>query len=241
MKPKLFLLWLILSVLLTSCQLATTLSPPEIEYQDVSLSRSSVKPEEQLALFAYDQQAPLEMQEVDRWQEQGITYIDLTYASPTGNRVPATLVLPRGPGPSAGLVVQHGMPSNRQAMVWVAQAYAQMGAVVVMIDAPWARPERQECEDYACKTVPRFTKEDRADQIELMLDLQRAVDLLLSRPEVDPQRLAYIGVSYGGAMGGFKSLMSGNMDMFGQMGQRKIKQRSKRKRVIKRKGKKRRR
>jgi len=202
MKPKLLLLWLFLSVLLTSCQLATTLSPPEIEYQDVSLSQSSVKPEEQLALFAYDQQAPLEVQEVDRWQEQGITYIDLTYASPTGNRVPATLVLPRGPGPSAGLVVQHGMPSNRQAMVWVAQAYAQMGAVVVMIDAPWARPERQECEDYACKTVPRFTKEDRADQIELMLDLQRAVDLLLSRPEVDPQRLAYIGVSYGGAMGG---------------------------------------
>jgi signal recognition particle subunit SRP54 len=46
----------------------------------------------------------------------------------------------------------------------------------------------------------------------------------------------------GGAMGGFKSLMSGKMDMFGAMGGgRKIKQRSKRKRVIKRKGKARRR
>jgi signal recognition particle subunit SRP54 len=45
----------------------------------------------------------------------------------------------------------------------------------------------------------------------------------------------------GGAMGGLKSLMSGNTDMFGAMGQRKIKQRSKRKRVIKRKGKKRKR
>ena len=46
----------------------------------------------------------------------------------------------------------------------------------------------------------------------------------------------------GGAMGGFKSLMSGKMDMFGAMGGgRKIKQRSKRKRVIKRKGKVRRR
>jgi signal recognition particle subunit SRP54 len=42
----------------------------------------------------------------------------------------------------------------------------------------------------------------------------------------------------GGAMGGFKSLMSGKMDMFGAMGGgRKIKQRSKRKRAIKRKGK----
>ena len=46
----------------------------------------------------------------------------------------------------------------------------------------------------------------------------------------------------GGAMGGFKSLMSGKMDMFGAMGGgRKIKQRSKRKRIIKRKGKVRRR
>ena len=50
--------------------------------------------------------------------------------------------------------------------------------------------------------MPRFTEEDRSDQIELMLDLQRAVDLLLSRPEVNPQCLGYIGVSYGGAMGG---------------------------------------
>ncbi|MHC5061483.1 MAG: signal recognition particle protein [Planctomycetota bacterium] len=47
----------------------------------------------------------------------------------------------------------------------------------------------------------------------------------------------------GGAMGGFKSLLSGKMDMFGALGGggRKIKQRSKRKRVIRRKGKVRRR
>jgi len=43
----------------------------------------------------------------------------------------------------------------------------------------------------------------------------------------------------GGAMGGLKSLMSGKMDMFKAMapGAKKVKQRSKRKRVIKRKGK----
>ena len=47
----------------------------------------------------------------------------------------------------------------------------------------------------------------------------------------------------GGAMGGFKSLLSGKTDMLGAMagGGRKIKQRSKRKRVIRRKGKVRRR
>jgi hypothetical protein len=39
-------------------------------------------------------------------------------------------------------------------------------------------------------------------QIQLIVDLRRGVDLLLSRPEVDPERLAYVGGSYGGRMGG---------------------------------------
>lgn len=196
------LLGLCLSVLLYGCQSTNTVVPPDIEFQDVSLSLSTVNPEANLDLFAYDKRAPLDVKELDRQQLQGITTIDLTYASPTGSRVPTTLILPKGAGPFAGLVIQHGMPSDRKAMDWLGQSYAHMGAVVVMIDAPWARPERQECEGYTCRTVPRFTEEDRTDQIELMIDLQRAVDLLLSRPEVDPQRLAYIGVSYGGAMGG---------------------------------------
>jgi len=202
MKLSNYLLWLLICILLVSCQSETTVGPPEIEFQEVALSLSTIDPKEQLDLFAYDHQAPLEVLEIERWEQQGVSYIDLTYASPTGNRVPATLILPKGSGPFAGLIIQHGMPSNRQAMYGVGQAYAQTGAVVIMIDAPWARPERQECEGYSCETVPRFTEEDRSDQIELMLDLQRAVDLLMSRPEVNPQCLGYIGVSYGGAMGG---------------------------------------
>jgi hypothetical protein len=42
----------------------------------------------------------------------------------------------------------------------------------------------------------------------------------------------------GGAMGGFKSLLSGNMDMASMMNSgKKIKQRSHRKKIIKRRGK----
>jgi dienelactone hydrolase len=47
-----------------------------------------------------------------------------------------------------------------------------------------------------------FTEQDRREQIQLMVDLRRGIDLLLSRPEVDPERLAYVGGSYGGRMGG---------------------------------------
>jgi cephalosporin-C deacetylase-like acetyl esterase len=37
--------------------------------------------------------------------------------------------------------------------------------------------------------------------VQLIVDLQRAVDVLLARHDVDPARLAYVGRSYGGATG----------------------------------------
>ena len=43
--------------------------------------------------------------------------------------------------------------------------------------------------------------EDRAEQIQLIKDLQRAVDVLRAHANVDDERIAYLGISYGGAMG----------------------------------------
>lgn len=90
----------------------------------------------------------------------------------------------------------HGMPSTRQPMIPAAVNYARMGAVVLLIDAPFARRPN------GMNEALRFTEQDRREQIQHIVDLRRGVDLLLSRPEVDPERLAYVGTSYGGAMGG---------------------------------------
>ena len=153
------------------------------------------------SLFAYDAQAPLDIREGSRRRGEGVTVIDLTYASPMGGRVPATLVVPDGSGPFAGLLVQHGMggsstPDPRKGLIPLAESYARLGALVILIDAPFARPEHRESSSLT------FAEQDRREQIQLIVDLRRAVDLLLSRPEVDPQRLAYLGTSFGGAMGG---------------------------------------
>ena len=70
----------------------------------------------------------------------------------------------------------------------------------ILIDAPHARPPDQRL---GPGTDPiNFSKQDRAEQIQLMVDLRRAVDHLQSLPTVDPERIGYMGVSYGGAMGG---------------------------------------
>jgi dienelactone hydrolase len=168
----------------------TNTSPLELDYDSERFFAANRH------LFDYDAAEPLDVEETGGGRTGGVTATDLTYRSPKGGRVPATLLVPGGPGRYAGIVMMHGMPSNRQAMLAAGTAMARVGAVVVMIDAPFARPENQG------RDALTLTGQDREEQIQLIVDLRRAIDLLLTRPEVDPGRLAYFGVSYGGAMGG---------------------------------------
>jgi dienelactone hydrolase len=84
------------------------------------------------------------------------------------------------------------MPGNAEQTLAAARNFARHGAVVLSLDAPWARRGGPPV---------AFTAQDSADQVQLITDLQRGVDVLLARRDVDPARLAYVGVSYGGAMG----------------------------------------
>ena len=150
-------------------------------------------------LFEYDLEEPLDIVETGSGRSGGIAAHDFTYRSPKGGRVPATLLVPDGAGPYPGIVMMHGMPADRRAMLAAGTLMAQVGSVVILIDAPFARPEN------AGREALTFTEQDREEQIQLIVDLRRAVDVLLTRPEVDAGRLAYFGVSYGGAMGGLLS------------------------------------
>lgn len=172
-------------------EVSDTWSPPE-----VADAYAPDTCEESLALFAYDSHAPLDIRETRLREDEGVSILDLTYASPKGGRVPATLVVPEGSGPFAGLLYQHGMPATRGTLLPGAVTFARMGAIVLLIDAPFARRPGGLDEPIT------FTEQDRHEQIQLITDLRRGVDLLLARPEVDPERLAYVGISYGGAMGG---------------------------------------
>lgn len=144
------------------------------------------------SLFGYDDDAPLSVRTVDLWQDGNLRVSSVSYASPRGGRVPALIVAPRGNGPFAGLIVQHGLPGDKFRVLGIAEDFARTGAVVVAIDASWSRR----------KELPDFTERDRADQVQLMVDLRHAVDLLRSRDDVNDNRIAYVGVSYGAAMGG---------------------------------------
>ncbi|MBL8987952.1 MAG: prolyl oligopeptidase family serine peptidase [Gemmatimonadetes bacterium] len=154
-----------------------------------------------LTTFAYDRAAPLELTDSLLRIEGGIAVHAISFASPKGGRATGLLFVPSGSGPFAGVVVQHGAPGRidstlvellHRSIMPTALAVARAGAVAIALDAPWAR-----------RLVPpvTFTEADSAFQVQLIVDLQRAVDVLVARPDVDSARLGYVGRSYGGAQG----------------------------------------
>lgn len=147
-------------------------------------------------VFDYDARAPLEVRIQSRTTHDGIVTETMSYASPKGGRVPAVLVSPAQAGRFAGVLLMHGMPGDHQKLLPEGEALARRGAVALLIDAPFSRPGRRD------GPTIRLDERDRAEQIQLIVDLRRGLDLLLSRRDVDPRRLGYVGVSYGGAMGG---------------------------------------
>ena len=147
-------------------------------------------------LFDYDAREPPGIRVLSTTKDDALTVQEIEYASPRGGRVPATLVVPDGPGPFAGVLLLHGLPGNRQQLLPGAEELARRGAVTLSIDAPFSRPGRLGGAPF------HLDERDREDQIQLIVDLRRGLDLLVSRPDVDPKRLGYAGGSYGGTMGG---------------------------------------
>jgi uncharacterized protein len=156
-------------------------------------------------LFHYDRQRPLAITKLGLTARlpparelDGVTVHSITYASPKGGEVPALVVVPKGKGPFPGVLVQHGLPDTKEGMLPAGIDLARTGALAVLIDAPFNRPQQGRV-----RSDPlTFTPKDRDEQVQLIVDLRRAIDLLAARPDVNDRQLAYFGVSYGAAMGG---------------------------------------
>jgi hypothetical protein len=125
------------------------------------------------ALFAYDVRAPLNLQKAVESTNNGVEVSAVSFGSPDGGSVTGLLFDPVGrSGLRPGIVLMHGMPGNARSMAGHAQQLARSGAVVIAIDAPFARRGGPPV---------RYSAEDRAEQVQLIKDLQRAVDVLRTR------------------------------------------------------------
>ena len=149
-------------------------------------------------MFLYDRKMPLDVREIGVENRDGIQVHDISYASPKGGRVTAYLVVPLGKGKFAGVIFMHMRPGSRTIFLDEALSYARMGAVSLLIDAPFSRAVESKRDFDPTVTHPEI---DRDIYIQTVVDLRRGVDLLLSRRDIDRKRIGFIGHSFGAHTG----------------------------------------
>lgn len=144
------------------------------------------------ALFDYDAGGPpvIEIAGAD------VTIRDLTFQAGPERWVRAYLVIPEGTGPWAGLLFLHPAPGSRATFLAEAVVLAGMGAVSLLVDAPWA-------DDTAAAWGRAVTDPEEAvrEHVRTVIDLRRGLDILIARPDVDPDRIGFVGHSFRALVG----------------------------------------
>jgi dienelactone hydrolase len=147
--------------------------------------------------FDYDRDAPLDIRDVGQGEEAGVVERLFTYATPFGQRRAAELIRPSATGPHAAILYVHwyepeAPDSNRTQFHHEAVQMARRGAVSLLIETIWSD------RDWFIK---RTQAEDFGASVRQVVELRRAIDLLLIQPGIDPTRFAYVGHDFGGMYG----------------------------------------
>jgi len=158
------------------------------------------------SVFDYDSDLPVDLAEDRRTSGTSTVVRHVTFTSPRGGDVSAMIFHPEQGRPHAGVILQHGLPGRKSDMSRAARTFACANATAITIDAPFARWENRFREPLT------WTLQDRDEQIQLIVDLRRAVDVLLTEIESGP--IGYLGVSYGAAMGGLLAGVEDRIDAF---------------------------
>jgi dienelactone hydrolase len=128
----------------------------------------------------------------------------LVIQTPFGYRRVGEILRPEGDEALAAILYVHwyepeSSDSNRSQFVEEAKELAHGGAVCLLIETLWSDP------DFFIK---RTQTDDMQNSMEEVVNIRRAMDLLLSQPNVDPNRFAYVGHDFGGMYG----VLAGSVD-----------------------------
>ena len=169
--------------------------------------------EQLLKHWDYDRNIPLNVKDAGAKDHEGIEVHDISYASPVGDRgasvgpnagtVTAYLVVPPGKGPFPAILYGHWcMPGskemNRDEFLDEALVMARTGVLSLLPDHVITRPGFvQDKTDLNTQQIDVLVQQ--------VVNMRRGIDLLTSRRDVDPRRIAYVGHSCDAEVGGFLS------------------------------------
>ncbi|HEU5041579.1 MAG TPA: prolyl oligopeptidase family serine peptidase [Gemmatimonadales bacterium] len=130
--------------------------------------------------------------------EDGTTIQDLSYPGPSGGAVSAWLVTPPGDGPFAGMLYLHGSETDRDDLLDEAMAMATGGVASIVLDAPWVRDGEARGSEAGNYFAP---EEEVAMMEQIVTDLRAGIDVLVRDGKADPERIGFMGHSWGASTG----------------------------------------
>jgi len=115
-------------------------------------------------------------------------------------------MIPDGDGPFPAVLFMPGAPGARFTFYTESLELAKRGIASLLPDPPYARPPIED--------VINFTPADKDGIVQEVVEMRRGVDLLVSRDEIDPGRLGYVGFSWGGSLGAIFSAVERRVGSF---------------------------
>jgi dienelactone hydrolase len=152
----------------------------------------------------YRRLEPGDVRLIGKRAQDGVESQLMVIQTPFGYRRVAELVRREDEGSLAAILYVHwyepeSIDSHRTQFEPEAKEMARAGAVCLSIETLWSD------RDFFLK---RTQEDDLQNSMEEVVNLRRAMDLLLSQPGVDPHRFAYVGHDFGGMYG----VLAGSLD-----------------------------
>jgi dienelactone hydrolase len=133
---------------------------------------------------------------------EGMYQVHFTFASEKGERVPGILLRQAAPGRRPVAIALHGTGGNKEGFAKLLQELAGKGFTAVAIDGRFhgersAAGKGSEAYNDAILATYR-TGKGHPFLYDTVWDLQRLIDYLETRDDVDPKRIGAMGISKGG-------------------------------------------
>ncbi|MGI5819030.1 MAG: alpha/beta hydrolase [Armatimonadota bacterium] len=162
------------------------------------------------AAYDYDAATPLDPQVSDLNTVGSMTVEQLSFAGADGERVPALLLRPVGVEEPPCALVLHGLGGDRSQARIIAALLIPHGIAVMAIDAALHGDRRQEGVELWDAGPALGGRE--GPLMRTVVDNRRAIDYIVSRDDLDGERVVLVGLSMGAILGSIVSAVDERVD-----------------------------
>lgn len=198
------------------CQVSVSAQPAQSVHRDRFVPSSDEVFAVVRQFYDLDESQPLDVREVEFWEEPEADYSKIVFTTGSGERVPGDLAIPkRGIPPLPAVLLLHGLGNDRHRW-WrddrrkLVEDLLADGTAVLAIDLE-LHGERSARNDYQSPVYltlgdTRFVR-SRDMLIHSTIDARRALAVLRARGDIDADRIAVVGYSMGAMVATFIAVL----------------------------------